>query len=102
MARDRLSLHNKLLSLLGNPNVYYQPPSTITLKYPCIIYKLDDVEGVHANNSKYWGTRKYLITLVSKTPDPTILDDILALPLSKFEDPLVVDNLYQYVCSLHW
>ena len=52
MAKDRLSLHNILVSILGTSNVYFQPPTTITLKYPCIIYKLDDIEDVRANDKR--------------------------------------------------
>ena len=67
MAKDRLALHEKLLATLGSTQVYYNtPPSTVKLEYPCIIYKLDDVAGVSANNKKYWGTRRYLIRIVDR------------------------------------
>lgn len=103
MAKDRLSLHNKLLALLGTNQVYYnEPPSTVKLEYPCIIYKLDDIPGVSANNKKYLGTRRYLITTIDRKPDPIVLNEILALEYSKFEDPFIANNLYHYVCSLHW
>ena len=44
MAKDRLILHDELITLLGSSNVYFQPPTSIKMNYPCIIYKLDDVE----------------------------------------------------------
>ena len=34
----RLQLHEELCSVLGSRNVYFQPPETIKLTYPCIIY----------------------------------------------------------------
>ena len=103
MAKDRLALHEKLLATLGSTQVYYNtPPSTVKLEYPCIIYKLDDVAGVSANNKKYWGTRRYLITIVDKKPDPKVVDTILSWEYSKFEDPFIANNLYHYVLSLHW
>ena len=102
MAKDRLSLHNLLTTVLGSSNVYFQPPSSITLKYPCIVYKLDDVKGVHANDKRYLGTKRYLITVVDKNPDTLIPDKILAMTYSEFEDHFVVDNLNHYVCSLYY
>ena len=57
MAKDRLSLHEKLIAILGYPNVYFQPPPTLVLKYPCIIYKLDDISTFHANDKKYWNCK---------------------------------------------
>ena len=103
MAKDRLALHEKLLATLDSSQVYYNaPPSTVKLEYPCIIYKLDDVAGVSANNKKYWGTRRYLITIVDRKPDPKVVDTILFWEYSKFEDPFIANNLYHYVLSLHW
>ena len=40
--RSRLGLDEILRSLA--PNVYFQPPETIKIKYPCIIYSLDDYD----------------------------------------------------------
>lgn len=102
MAKDRLSLHDLLVSLLGSPNVYFQPPSKLSLDYPCIIYKLDDIDNVHANDRKYLRTRRYLVTVVDKNPDTIIPDKILDLPYSSFEDNFVNDNLNHYICSLYY
>lgn len=103
MVRDRLSLHSKLLSILGTSQVYYNdPPSTVKLDYPCIIYKLDDVTGVRANNKRYMGNRRYLLTIIDRKPDPPVVNKILDLEYSKFEDPFIANNLYHYICSLYW
>ena len=102
MAKDRLSLHNKLVQILGSSNVYFQPPASVLLKYPCIIYKLDDVEKIYANDRRYLGTKMYLITIVDKNPDSSIPDKILDLPYSSFEDYMTIDNLNHFICSLHW
>ena len=36
--RSQSSLHNILLNL-GITNVYFQPPATKKMEYPCILYK---------------------------------------------------------------
>ncbi len=102
MAKDRLSLHNILVSILGTSNVYFQPPATITLKYPCIIYKLDDIEDVRANDKRYLNHKRYLITIVDRNPDSSTPDNILDLPYCTFENYFVIDNLNHYNCSLYY
>ena len=35
-----LNLHDEFIQILGTQNVYFQPPASTKLKYPCIIYKI--------------------------------------------------------------
>ena len=51
--RSRLDLHEKLVEILGSRNVYFQPPATVKMQYPCIIYKRNVMDAAYANNSKY-------------------------------------------------
>ena len=102
MAKDRLSLNATLLSTLGSTNVYFQPPPSLVLNYPCIIYKLDGVDKFNANDKRYLGSKRYLLTVVDKNPDSNIYDKILNLPYSNFETSFCKDSLNHYVCSLYW
>ena len=102
MAKDRLSLHSLLVSLLGSSQVYFQPPATLKMNYPCIIYKLDDMEAVHANDKRYFNRKRYLLTLVDKNPDTKLPDKILELDYTSFENHFVSDNLNHYNCSLYY
>ena len=36
----RLELQEKLEQLVGNSNVYFQPPASVMLSYPCVIYSV--------------------------------------------------------------
>ena len=38
----RLDLQKLLVELLGSDNVYFQPPPSVQMNYPAIVYKLDD------------------------------------------------------------
>lgn len=102
MAKDRLSLHTTLINILGSENVYFQPPPSLQLKYPCVIYKLDGVKVSHANDKNYLNTKRYLVTVVDRNPDTQTYERVLDLPHSSLETVLVKDNLNQYVCSLYW
>lgn len=102
MAKDRLSLHSLLVSVLGSPHVYFQPPATIKMSYPCIIYKLDDMEKVYANDKRYFNRKRYFVTVVDKNPDTKIPDKLLDVDYTSFEDHFVIDNLNHYMCSLYY
>ena len=102
MAKDRLNLHDELKAVLGSSNVYFQPPPTLTMKYPCIIYKIDDMDGVHANDRRYLSNKRYLVTIVDKNPETLLLDKLLELPYCSFENHFVFDNLNHYVCLLYY
>ena len=43
MSRERLSaiLHE----VLGSDNVYYQPPESVKMKYPAIVYTRDSIDN---------------------------------------------------------
>ena len=40
----RLELHEILCTILGSRNVYFQPPESIKMNYPAIVYGLDDMQ----------------------------------------------------------
>lgn len=89
----RIDLQYKLEELLGSKNVYFQPPSTIYLKYPCIIYERAAMDKKYANNSEYFRHKGYMVTLIDPNPDSLILDKISSLPFSTFDRHFVADNL---------
>ena len=49
----RLDLQKELEILLGINQVYFQPPATIKLSYPCIIYSIGIGNAKYANNKTY-------------------------------------------------
>ena len=49
---SRLNLHNELIKMLGTNNVYYQPPESIKMKYPAIVYSKSNIRSTFANDSR--------------------------------------------------
>ena len=45
---SRLDLQSKLEKLLGNKNVYYQPPESLKMEYPAIRYSRSDIDSKYA------------------------------------------------------
>ena len=73
----RLILQSKLEELLGSRNVYFQPPETLKMKYPCIRYKKARPRVNHADDMKYFKKDHYELTVIATDPD-TDIPDILA------------------------
>lgn len=67
----RTDLQAFLQEVTGLPEerVCFQPPEGTKLTYPCVIYRLSDVNHLYANNKKYRNLHCYEITLLSKNPD---------------------------------
>lgn len=77
-------LQSILEDILGSSEVYFQPPSDRTRKYPCIEYALSDVQQMYADNKTYLAIPRYTITHFNKLPDMTIPNKILKLPTCSF------------------
>lgn len=99
---DRVHLHNTLVEILGAQQVYFQPPSTVTMSYPCIVYKVDAQDEARANNKLYQLQKRYSVTVIDKNPDSTIPDKMMNLLYCSFDTHFVKDNLNHYVYSLYY
>ena len=102
MPDRRLMLHEKLCDILGTKNVYFQPPESIRMKYPAIVYSLDNMESVHANDGVYLSNRRYSVTVIDTDPDNKIIDKVSYLPNCRFNRHYAKDNLYHYVFTLYF
>ena len=70
---SRLDLQTFLEELLESKNVYFQPPESVKMKYPAIVYTLDDIENVHADNRVYSSHRHYSVTVIDYDPDLSLI-----------------------------
>lgn len=100
--RDRQSLQTILEELLGSRNVYFQPPSTIRMKFPAIVYELNDIQNEHADNNVYCQNRSYQVTVIDANPDSEIKDHLSFLPYCRFSRHFCVDNLNHWVYILYY
>lgn len=91
--RPRAELHEILCNVLGSRNVYFQPPETIKLKYPAIIYSRDNIRNYHANDNVYNQMIAYQLMIIDKNPDSIIVQNISKLPFCRFNRHYVADNL---------
>ena len=85
---------------MGSHNVYYQPPASVKMKYPCIVFSKEDIKMTYADDHPYQKGKKYKITHISRTPDDPVLDDISNLSQCSFDRHYVVDNLHHDVYNI--
>lgn len=97
---QRPDLHALLKSFVEN--VYFQPPPTVKMQYPCIIYSRDDRHVVHADNGPYRGKIRYQVTVIDRDPDSEVPEKVAELPLCSFERFFTTDNLNHDVYNLYW
>lgn len=99
---DRLNLQTELETILGSRNVYFQPPSSVRMQYPAIVYSRKDIEKRSANDGVYQKLPSYEVILIDKNPDSKFVDKILELPYCSFDRHYESDNLNHDVFTLYY
>ncbi len=103
MEKTRLTLQTALEEFMGNRNVYYQPPASIKLKYPCILYEMSRINQIPADNRTYLKYKEYTLTIIHSDADSTLPDDILdAFEMIAFDRTYRADGLYHDVFTIIW
>lgn len=103
MADTRLFLDEELRSLIESTNVYFQPPASICLKYPCIVYQLSDILTTFANNKLYKSHRRWQITYITPDPDDSMVEKMLRhFPMCTFSRHFTSDRLNHYIFDLYY
>lgn len=99
---SRTNLQNKLEEILGSENVYFQPPASVNINYPAILYFRKDIENVPANDDVYLQRHAYEVVVVDKKPDSEIVERVSLLPLCSFDRHYKSDNLNHDVFTLYY
>lgn len=84
------------------PNVYFQPPPNVLMKYPAIVYHQDDEDVLYAGNLPYRRIPRWLVTVIDRKPDSDIPAKVADLPLCSFNRAYPADNLNHTVYQLYF
>lgn len=98
----RLLFQAVLESLKVGMKVYFQPPSDITMTYPCIVYEHNPGSTKFANNRPYTYEQQYEVKLISRVPEPDLFQKLAFLPKSLHARSYVTDNLNHSVFSIYF
>ena len=99
--QTRLELHELLCTALGSRHVYYQPPESVKMEYPAIVYSRNSIENTFAENSVYKQDHQYQIIVIDKDPDSEIVAAISKLPMCQFVRHYEADNLNHDVFTIY-
>lgn len=99
---SRLDLQDMLENILGSRNVYYQPPSSVQMAYPAIVYSRSEIDNSHADNSVYKQSNVYEIIVIDEDPDSDVVVEISKLPRCRYDRHYVSDNLNHDVFTLYY
>lgn len=97
----RVKVSQMLHSVLGSNNVYFDPPESIKMKYPAIVYKRAKTNTISAGNNKYLFNDRYDVTFIRKDADNDIVDAILALPYCEHMTSFKASDLYHDAFTLY-
>ncbi len=96
-----LTLKTRLENLTDHKiKVYFQPPESIKLSYPCIIVERSVFEYDRADNAKYRKMGNYTVTLITHEFDDTLVDILADAAGIVHDRAFVADNLYHNVYKI--
>lgn len=99
---SRLDLHEILCGVLNSRSCYFQPPSSVRMQYPAIVYSRKDVEKRSADNIAYRKLPCYELILIDKNPDSEFIEKLLDLPYCSYDRHYESDNLNHDVFTLYF
>lgn len=102
LEQSSLELQAKFEEILGSPNVYYNPPASVRMKYPAIVFTRSAFNDKYANNGTYMRNHKYEVTVIDRDPDCVHIDVISRLPLCSHNRHFVSENLHHNVFTLYY
>lgn len=100
---SRVELQEELEKILGSENVYFQPPESLKLKYPCVVYSRSTPDKHNANDRMYMSTNRYEGTVIDHNPDSDIADKIVAhFPMCSIDRFYTSNNLNHTTFTLYY
>ena len=101
----RSDLQQELKRLFRRPNephVYYQPPESLKLVYPCVVFRLTGFPDGYADNLPYFSHREYQLTVIDPDPESDLRERVAKLKWCRFVRSYVSDDLHHFVFELNY
>lgn len=99
---SRLELHEELVKILGSRYVYFQPPESIKLRYPAIVYSRSDIRNNYANDDVYLQKVAYKVTVIDSNPDSEIVMKLSRFRYTRFVNHFTSDGLNHDVFTIYY
>ena len=96
----RLELQTMLENLLGSQEVYFQPPASVKMQYPAIVYSRNSIDNTHADDDVYKQSLEYQVIVIDTDPDSEIAMKVSRISRCRYERHYVADGLNHDVFRL--
>lgn len=97
---SRLKLHSRFVEILGNNNVYFNPPESVKMQYDAIRYVRKKIDNTHANNAVYKQDYCYEVTAIYRDPDSDLPIKLSQLPKCSHDRQYKSENLIHDVFTI--
>lgn len=98
----RTDFHTILCGILPEGQVYFQPPETIKMVYPCIVYERSGIDTRFADDKPYSHKTRYSLTVIDRNPDSLIPGTVALLPMCQYDRHFKSDNLNHDVFRIYY
>ena len=98
----RLKIKSKLKTIIGNNNVYFQPPENLKMNYPAIVYSLNDIDVKYSDNNPYIIKNGYQVIVINKDPDNDTIYKIVQELNGKLKTKYTTNNLNHDVFNIFY
>lgn len=99
----RLILQEKLEEIPGVREVYFQPPASVRMKYPCVRYNRSRTRVYRADNRAYRFIQGYELMVIDQDPDSPIARYIVEnFEMAEINTTYVSNNLYHTSITLYF
>lgn len=100
---SREELQTMLMEFLGSSNVYFQPPESLKIQYPAIVYDIYRVNQRFASDKQYLNYPGWSVTVIDKSKEV----DWISKALEEFkycsvERIYTADNLAHYSFIIYY
>lgn len=75
------------------PNVYFDPPENLKMKWPAIVYRRRTIDIRHASDASYILSPSYEVTVIDPDPRGLIAAEVVKLPMCAHNRFFKSDNL---------
>lgn len=99
----RHELHNILKEVMDGNMVVFEPPESVKLVYPCLIYHRDHIDIRNASDRPYKTKRSYRVTIIDRDPDSIFPDRLIEnFDMIKYNQHYEYDNLSHDVFTIYF
>lgn len=98
-----MKLHEELCELLGSRNVYFAGPSNIQMRYPCMLYDVENTNTINADDIRYLHRTRITLTVIDTDPDSDIPNRLMesSFRYLAHDRTYIADGLYHFVFTLY-